>query len=213
MAEMIAVGIFIMFGGGFVVLRGIQEENRRNEEALPDAAQERIEFGCIHLNSTDTRQSLADKMENVYIIRSHEGQNLLNRDYAISACLKPTNTLCIYAATKRRNVGRNYVGIILGSYHSLRRKRCRLIFDIDVIVALRGWGKKVIGTLLNQDFAWLRDLADAGNTNEICFRLKAINDDDLIAFYERHGFAAINEEVDGLIPMQKVVQLNQFHFH
>lgn len=205
-------------------IKELEEELEEERDQRPPSidktfsmfALEKLEIGLCILDDQLKRDRLAEICRTLHRNRCKEGDNQLNLEYITEGAQDPSNTLCIYFSRIVREdkdnpmkTSKTYNGVIIGNFQSIKNKRTRkttLVIQIDVLLARKGCGKKVLQPLLNMDFQqFATQLKESFHTIE--FQLRAIDDPDVIRFYEKHEFVRTiakdgGEAVEeGLVPM------------
>lgn len=225
MTHLLAAANDFVFGGAERGNRQVVRPREAVEEDPPPVdlfssyALERLETGFLVLEDHQSRQELDTICRELHEARSAEDEveNCLNLQYALEAAQR--GSICIYSAqvvrlsrTDRSKTKKTYDGLIIGRFETFTHKRTfrtTLLFHIDVVLAKRGCGKKVMQPLLNMEF---KQFATRLNTciDKVEFDLNAIKDPDVISFYEKHEFVRVISEgkedtgEEALVPMKQL---------
>lgn len=200
MAGLIFIGATMLFGGGYLIYKGIDDMNRDEEDAFVNQAEEIMESLILILNKNkELRKKLFKIAEQLHKARSNLNPNLLNLQYVEKEFLDEKNSLAFTFARKKGNNPRVYNGIMLASYRQCSKNNNVLVVEIKIVLGLNGGGSNVVMPLRNLNFTVLRDTFE--NFRSVRFELSAINNRDVISFYLKCGFVKTGQVVNGCVRM------------
>ena len=194
MAVLIVIGVVLLVGGvtagPYLIQQGFQALNREEENLLGDNADEVVEH-LISFLSGENEKNVREKIKEI-AIKLHElrsestasGKNELELDYVRNACMNPKNTMAITFSRKKSGQEKVYYGLMLASYRQDINNPEKLIVDIDVVLGLEGGGSEVIMPMTELKYTSLREM----KYETVLFKLKAIDNEKVISFYEKCGF-------------------------